>query len=96
MLADQPVVMAPPDQLTRVAGRLRDLLVTGDVFDAIYEHILAVPGKRLRASLVLACARLLPAAPATVSMPTPSTLPARWKCFTNRRWSTTTSATVLC
>ena len=68
MLADRPVVTAPSDQLTLVADRLRDLLVTGDVFDAIYQHILAVPGKRLRASLVLACARLLPAAPATVSM----------------------------
>jgi geranylgeranyl pyrophosphate synthase len=68
MLADRAVATAPSDEPTQVTDRLRDLLVTGDVFDAIYQHILAVPGKRLRAGLVLACARLLPAAAATVSI----------------------------
>lgn len=59
MLADRPLV-APPDQMTLVADRLHEILVTGDSFDGIYRHILAVPGKRIRAGLVLACARLLP------------------------------------
>ena len=56
--------MAPPDQLTLVADRLHEILITGGTFDAIYRHILAVPGKRVRAGLVLACARLLPSAAA--------------------------------
>lgn len=53
---------APSDQLPLVADRLREVLITGGSFDAIYRHILAVPGKRVRAGLVLACARLLPSA----------------------------------
>lgn len=48
------------DQLPLVADRLHDLLITGDTFDAIYGHVLAVPGKRVRAGIVLACARLGP------------------------------------
>lgn len=60
MLVDQPSLTAPPDQLTLIADRLREILVTGGTFDAIYRHILAAPGKRVRAGLVLACARLLP------------------------------------
>ena len=56
--------MAPADQLTLVADRLHEILITGDTFDAIYRHILATPGKRVRAGLVLACARLLPSAAA--------------------------------
>jgi geranylgeranyl pyrophosphate synthase len=56
--------MAPPDQLTLVADRLHEILITGGTFDAIYCHILAAPGKRVRAGLVLACARLLPSAAA--------------------------------
>jgi geranylgeranyl pyrophosphate synthase len=54
--------MAAPDQLTLVSDRLRELLITGGTFDAIYRHILAAPGKRVRAGLGLACARLLPSA----------------------------------
>ncbi len=61
---DRPSLMAPPDQLTLVADRLHEILITGGTFDAIYRHILAVPGKRVRAGLVLACARLLPSAAA--------------------------------
>ncbi|MFI9503570.1 polyprenyl synthetase family protein [Nocardia sp. NPDC052566] len=52
------------DQLALVTERLREILVTGDDFDDIYHHVLAAPGKRVRARLVLACARLLPAAAA--------------------------------
>ena len=61
---DRPSLMAPPDQLTLVADRLHEILITGGTFDAIYRHILAAPGKRVRAGLVLACARLLPSAAA--------------------------------
>ena len=35
-------------------------------FDAIYRHILAAPGKRVRAGLVLACADLLPSPAVTL------------------------------
>jgi geranylgeranyl pyrophosphate synthase len=57
---DRPSLTALPDQLGLVADRLPEILITGDTFDAIYRHILASPGKRVRAGLVLACARLLP------------------------------------
>ncbi|MBE1548099.1 geranylgeranyl pyrophosphate synthase [Mycobacterium sp. OAS707] len=50
------------DQLPLVADRLREILVIGGGFDAIHRHILAVPGKRVRAAMVLACARLVPSA----------------------------------
>ena len=30
--------MAPADQLTLVADRLHEILITGDTFDAIYRH----------------------------------------------------------
>ena len=63
-----PSLMAPSDQLTHVAHRLREILITGETFDAIFRHILAVPGKRVRAGLVLACTRLLPSA-AAVPLP---------------------------
>lgn len=43
-----------------VADRLRQILLSGSGYDAVYQHILASPGKRVRASMVLACARLLP------------------------------------
>jgi geranylgeranyl pyrophosphate synthase len=49
-------------QLPLVADRLNEILITGGAFNAIYRHILDVPGKRVRAGLVLACARLLPMA----------------------------------
>lgn len=61
---DRPSLTAPPDQLALVADRMHEILVTGETFDAIYRHILAAPGKRIRAGLVLACARLLPSAAA--------------------------------
>ena len=61
---DRPSLMAPPDQLTLVADRLHEILITGATFDTIYRHILAVPGKGVRAGLVLACARLLASAAA--------------------------------
>ncbi|HEY5841987.1 MAG TPA: polyprenyl synthetase family protein [Mycobacterium sp.] len=54
--------MAAPDQMTLVSDRLHEILITGGTFDAIYRHILAAPGKRVRAGLVLDCARLLPSA----------------------------------
>ncbi|MET0756668.1 MAG: polyprenyl synthetase family protein [Mycobacterium sp.] len=54
----------PSDQLPLVADRLHEILISGGSFDAIYSHILAAPGKRVRAGLVLACARLLPSAAA--------------------------------
>lgn len=62
MLANRPSPMAPSDQRTMVEARLREILITGGTFDAIYGHILAAPGKRIRAGLVLACARLVPSA----------------------------------
>ncbi|MFC4373831.1 polyprenyl synthetase family protein [Nocardia halotolerans] len=61
--------MPRPDEITAtgrlplVAARMREILLTGEDFDAIYQHILAAPGKRVRARLVLACAALLPDAP---------------------------------
>jgi geranylgeranyl pyrophosphate synthase len=58
---------APPVQLTLVGDRLQEILETGSTFDAIYRHILSVPGKRLRSRLVLACTQLLPSA-ASVSL----------------------------
>jgi geranylgeranyl pyrophosphate synthase len=62
VLVDPPSLTAPPDQLTLVTDRLHQILITGGTFDAIYRRILTVPGKRVRAGLVLACARLLPSA----------------------------------
>ncbi|HYB39146.1 MAG TPA: polyprenyl synthetase family protein [Mycobacterium sp.] len=64
LTVDRPSLMAPPGQLTKVADRLHEILITGGTFDPIYRHILAAPGKRVRAGLVLACARLLPSAAA--------------------------------
>jgi geranylgeranyl pyrophosphate synthase len=46
--------------------RLHEILVKGGTFDAIYRHILAAPGKRVRAGLVLACADLLPSPAVTL------------------------------
>ncbi|MCV7283057.1 polyprenyl synthetase family protein [Mycolicibacterium flavescens] len=54
----------PCEQLPLVADRLREILISGCGFDAIYRHILAAPGKRLRATMVLSCASLLPSASA--------------------------------
>lgn len=59
---DHPSVTRPSDQLPLVADRLREILVSGGGFDAIYRHVLAVPGKRIRSAMVLACAGLLPSA----------------------------------
>jgi geranylgeranyl pyrophosphate synthase len=61
---DHPSLTSPSDQLSLVADRLREILVGGGGFDAIYRHILGVPGKRIRSAMVLACARLLPSAAA--------------------------------
>ena len=61
---DNRPLTGPSDQLPLVADRLREILVNGGGFDAIYRHILAVPGKRVRAAMVLACARLVPSAAA--------------------------------
>ena len=66
MIADRPPVVTPHDQLARVAGRLGDLMADGP-FCAVNRHILGVPGKRVRARLVLACATLLPSAAAVPS-----------------------------
>jgi geranylgeranyl pyrophosphate synthase len=61
---DRLLLTRPSDQLTLVADRLHEVLISGGSFDAIYRHILAVPGKRVRAGMALACARLLPSAAA--------------------------------
>jgi geranylgeranyl pyrophosphate synthase len=61
---DRQVLTGPSDQLILVAARLYEVLISGGSFDAIYRHILAVPGKRVRAGMALACARLLPTAAA--------------------------------
>lgn len=61
---ERPSLTGPSDQLTLVADRMHEILVSGGGFDVIYRHILAVPGKRVRAAIVLACARLLPSAAA--------------------------------
>ena len=61
---DRPSLTGASDQSTLVADRLHEILVSGGGFDAIYRHILAAPGKRVRAAMVLACARLLPSAAA--------------------------------
>jgi len=61
---DHSSLTGPSDQLPLVNDRLHEIMVSGDDFDAIYRHILAVPGKRVRAAMVLACARLLPSAAA--------------------------------
>ncbi|WP_327139164.1 polyprenyl synthetase family protein [Nocardia sp. NBC_01327] len=53
---------SPVDQLTSVTHRLREILYTGEEFDSVYRHVLAAPGKRVRARLVLACSGLLPGA----------------------------------
>src|SRR5262245_21367121 len=60
VVADKSSLGAAADQLTLVANRLHEILVEGGTFDEIYRHILAAPGKRVRAGLVLACADLLP------------------------------------
>lgn len=65
---DDPAPTRPSDQLPMVADRLREILISGGSFDPIYRHILAVPGKRVRSAMVLACARLLPSAVA-VTLP---------------------------
>ncbi|QIS12796.1 polyprenyl synthetase family protein [Nocardia arthritidis] len=49
-------------QPSAITDRLHEILLTGGDFDAIYRHILAAPGKRVRARLVLDCHRLLPSA----------------------------------
>lgn len=54
----------PGDQLPLVADRLREILFDGSGFDSVYHHILAAPGKRLRATMVLSCASLAPPASA--------------------------------
>lgn len=64
LVVDNPSLTSPPDQLPVVTDRLREILVNGGRFDAIYRHILAVPGKRIRSAMVLACARLVPSAAA--------------------------------
>ncbi|MFD4433509.1 polyprenyl synthetase family protein, partial [Nocardia sp. NPDC058497] len=60
----RPVVddkaVGPVELLPLVTERLHEILMTGGDFDAIYRHVLAAPGKRVRARLVLACAGLLP------------------------------------
>lgn len=61
---DRPLLTRPSDQLILVADRLYEVLISGSSFDAIYRHILTVPGKRVRAGMALACARLLPSAAA--------------------------------
>lgn len=61
---DHPSLTKPSDHLPLVADRLRELLVNDGGFDAIYRHLLAVPGKRVRSAMVLACSRLLPSAAA--------------------------------
>jgi geranylgeranyl pyrophosphate synthase len=61
---DRPSRMTPSGQLPLVDGRLHEILISGGSFDAIYRHILSAPGKRVRAGMVLACARLLPSAAA--------------------------------
>ncbi|OHU22762.1 polyprenyl synthetase [Mycobacteroides franklinii] len=48
-------------QLPLVNDRLHEILITSNNFDAIYRHILAAPGKRVRAGIVLACTQLLSA-----------------------------------
>ena len=62
---------APLDQLALVADRLHKILITGGTFDPVYRHILAAPVKRVRAGLVLACARLLPLTALVRTMPKP-------------------------
>ncbi|MEB3021343.1 polyprenyl synthetase family protein [[Mycobacterium] crassicus] len=57
---DRPPLTRPSDQLPLVADRLREILINGGGFDAIYRHILAVPGKRIRSTMALACAQLRP------------------------------------
>lgn len=59
---NRPSSTVPSDQLARVGARLREILVSGGGFDEVYRHILAVPGKRIRAAMVMACARLMPSA----------------------------------
>ncbi len=59
---DCPRLTSPSDHSTLVADRMREILISGGGFDAIYRHILAVPGKRIRSAVVLACARLMPSA----------------------------------
>ncbi|WP_245850558.1 polyprenyl synthetase family protein [Mycobacterium angelicum] len=54
------------DQLALVSNRLREILLSDGSFSSLYRHILAAPGKRVRAGLGLACSRLQPSA-ATVS-----------------------------
>ena len=61
---DHPSLTNPSDHLPLVADRLREILFNDGGFDAIYRHLLAVPGKRVRSAMVLACARLLPSAAA--------------------------------
>lgn len=46
------------DRLDRVESELSRRLTTGSAFDDVYAHVLQVPGKRLRARLVLASAAL--------------------------------------
>jgi len=36
LTVDRPSLMAPPGQLTLVADRLHEILITGGTFDAIY------------------------------------------------------------
>ncbi|WP_067635825.1 polyprenyl synthetase family protein [Nocardia coubleae] len=64
-----PRPAGPVEQLPLVAARLPEILLTGEDFDDIYRHVLAAPGKRVRARLVLACATLLPDAPGDAVSP---------------------------
>lgn len=64
---DHRSLTSPSDQLPLVADRMREILLDGSGFDAIYRHLLAVPGKRIRSAMVLACTRLLPS-PAVVPL----------------------------
>lgn len=60
----QPSPAGSSDQLALIEHRLREILVSGGAFDEVHRHVLAAPGKRIRATMVMACARLLPCAAA--------------------------------
>ncbi len=92
VLDDRSALTTPADQLSEVADRLHEILITGGTFDAIYRHVLTNAGKRRPGRPGAGLCRLLPSA--TVYRPTPSTWPARSRCSTRRRWCMTTSATV--
>ncbi|QII04476.1 polyprenyl synthetase family protein [Rhodococcoides fascians A25f] len=58
----EPDVVVISAQLRDVGAAMNRILEPHSTFRSIYDHVLSIPGKRVRAGMVLACAQLAPGA----------------------------------